>query len=113
MGTPTPPPRRKGFALTGPSVRLDPATHAVRADLADVRLAEFVFAPHYAAPVEHRLTSAAPLRQARAAASAVVVTLAEGDSFEVLDLVAGQAWGVAPDCGCVGWIDGSALDVAA
>ena len=69
---PTPPssgtPPRKAFALTGRSVTLDPRTHPVRADLADVRLAAQVFAPHYAEAVERRLATDATLRAERDAA---------------------------------------------
>ena len=54
-------PSRRAFALTGPSVTLDPRTHAVRGDLADVRLAEQVFAPHYAAPLKARALHAISL----------------------------------------------------
>lgn len=96
--------RRKGFALTGPSVALDPRSQAVRRDLADVRLAEQVFAPHYAAPVALTLDAGGPLREGRDADTAVVAALAAGDRFEVLDIVADCAWGVAPDRGLVGWI---------
>ncbi|MDF0752810.1 hypothetical protein NLU14_21530, partial [Marinobacter sp. 71-i] len=43
-------PARKRFSLKGRSVPIDPRVDAVRRDLADVRLADRVFAPHYAAP---------------------------------------------------------------
>jgi hypothetical protein len=104
---------RDAFALTGPSVTLDPLSNAVRRDLADVRLADRVFAPHYAAPVAHRLLRETALHQGREASTSVLATLSADETFEVLDLVADRAWGVAPGAGRVGWIDRQALGAAA
>ena len=55
----TPPLRR--FRLSGPSEALDPRTAAVRRDLADARLADRVFAPHYAVAQPCGVLIAAPL----------------------------------------------------
>jgi len=93
-------------------VTLDPQTHAVRSDLADVRLAAYVFAPHYAAPVTYRLVAASVVSAKRNGAD-VLGEAAEGASFEVLDLVADRAWGMAPGIGKAGWIDRSALGAPA
>lgn len=90
-------------------MRIDPRTEAARRDLADVRLAHRVFAPHYAAPVPHVVTLAAPLRESRDPASETLAQLATGDVFEVLELSAGLAWGCAPDVGLVGYIDAAHL----
>ena len=87
---------------------LDPHTHAVRSDLADVRLAAYVFAPHYAAPVAYRLVAIGRLRAARGG-DEVIGEIAAGETFEVLDLVADCAWGMAPGIGKAGWIDRAAL----
>ncbi len=103
---------RNRFALTGRSIQLDPRTQAVRRDLADVRLADRIFAPHYAAPVLHRLTATAPLREARDIDSAVMMTLDTGADFEVLELSAGTAWGRAPAEGLVGYVDAALLQAA-
>jgi hypothetical protein len=78
-----------------------------------VRLAAQVFAPHYAAPVTHRLGADTVLRAGREADAEVVADLAADEAFEVLDLVADQAWGVAIRAGRVGWIDRSALGAPA
>jgi hypothetical protein len=94
-------------------VRIDPRTDAARRDLADVRLADRVFAPHYAAPVDYRMTSAAPLLDSRDAAAAALAELTTGDIFEVLELSAGTAWGRAPALGLVGYVDAANLEVAA
>jgi hypothetical protein len=104
-------PPRRSFALTGKSVRLDPLTHAVRSDLADVRLADRVFAPHYAAPREMTLAVAAPLRVDAAADAATLGQLHVGDRFDVLEFAGGNAWGSAPSLGLVGYIDAGSLGI--
>jgi hypothetical protein len=85
----------------------------VRGDLADVRLADRVFAPHYAAPMPRLLASDAELRAARLRDSEVVAQLHSGDVFEVLELSGGSAWGVAPGAGLVGYIDATAVSDSA
>lgn len=85
----------------------------MRPDLADVRLADRVFAPHYAAPMPRRLAHAAGLRLEAAAGSEVIATLAAGDSFEVLELADTRAWGIAPGQKLVGYIDSAALEASA
>ena len=82
---------------------------AVRRDLADVRLADRVFAPHYAAPMPRNLIAPAELRLSAARDSEVLVSLAAGDVFEVLEFAGNHAWGVAPKAGLVGYIAASAL----
>jgi hypothetical protein len=77
--------------------------------LADVRLADRVFAPHYAAPMPREIALAVALRAAPAADSEVLAELNAGDSFEVLELAGINAWGVAPAAGLVGYILASAL----
>ncbi|MEI9926752.1 MAG: SH3 domain-containing protein [Sphingomonas sp.] len=81
----------------------------MRPDLADVRLADRVFAPHYAAPMPRRIAAAVTLRSAAAPQSDVRAKLAAGDLFEVLELAGTNAWGVAPGRGLVGYIDATAL----
>ena len=98
-------PERSGFALTGRSRVLDPRTHAVRADVADVRLADRVFAPHYAAPLRRALARDAVLREGRDADSAPLARLARGADFDLLDMTGGRAWGIAVDSGLVGYLD--------
>lgn len=98
------------MSLDGRSVTLDPMTNAVRADLADVRLADRVFAPHYAAPVPRLVIRPVGLRQARGAGSPVMATLAPGGAFDLLDVVGGDAWGIAVEETLVGYVDADALD---
>ena len=100
---------RKAFALTGPSVVLDPLTHAVRGDLADVRLAEYVFAPHYASPMACLAARGVSLHADRTRREPIA-QLSDDEPFEVLELAGDSAWGIAPERGLVGYIERSALD---
>lgn len=100
-------PSRKRFALTGRSRAFDPATTAVRRDIADVRLADRVFAPHYAAHVACPLHTPAPISATRDGDPAA--QLAAGDIVEVLELTADHAWGVAQASGLVGYVPRAAL----
>lgn len=106
-------PTRKRFSLKGRSVAIDPRVDAVRGDLADVRLADHVFAPHYAAPMPKTLSVATPLRAAAPADSEVIAQLTAGDIFEVLEFAGNHAWGVARGPGLVGYIDADTLGGAA
>ena len=101
--------RRRRFTLTGPSARLDPTTHAVRRDLADVRLADRVFAPHYAAPSPRTLVRNAMLQSTPQDEGSSIAGLAVGDPFELLELAGDRAWGVAPVQGLVGYLDADAI----
>lgn len=74
-----------------------------------MRLADRVFAPHYAAPLPHVVTVATPLRATRDADEAPLATLEPGTRFEVLELSAGLAWGSAPQPGLVGYVDAASL----
>ena len=84
---------------------------AVRGDLADVRLADRVFAPHYAAPI-----AAVAVRDVAVFAdrslSEPIAALAAGGSFDVLELAGGHAWGTVTGTGPVGYVDRTALDKA-
>lgn len=92
---------------------IDPLTQAARRDLADIRLADRIFAPHYAAPVLHVVAARTSLRAGRDADSEVLATLQPGDPFEVLEIWGGFAWGSAPGAGRVGYISASELGIAA
>lgn len=84
---------RQSYALSGPVTRPSAAI-PLRGDLAHVALAGRYFVPHYAVPQPRAvLPGGAPLMASTSADAAEICTLMEGDSFEVLDLVAGYAWG--------------------
>lgn len=97
-----------GFSLAGPSEHPDPATHAYRADLADVALAGRVVASHYAEPLGRHLAMATPLRPQPDDDSMPVAMLAVGDELHILDNSRGWAWGYGPG-GEVGYVRSDAL----
>ena len=105
-------PARRSFALLGPSVVFDPLTQAVRRDVADIRLADRVFAPHYAAPMPRRIAVEASLLASTEGDAAVLAMLRPGDIFEVLDIAGGNAWGIAVAHNLVGYVAEAALDSA-
>lgn len=109
---PVEPPRRT-FALTGRSVTIDPRHNAIRPDLADIRLAEYVFAPHYAGPMPCVVTRTVTLHAESSPASEPLAQLDVGESFEVLEVLREVAWGVSPDRRLAGYVDRTALDLAA
>ena len=82
----------------------------MRRDLADIRLADRVFAPHYAAPMPRTIAEATPLLAGRQVDSEVLAQLDRGDVFEVLELSGDRAWGVAPGRKLVGYIPAGALE---
>lgn len=105
-----PPPARSRFALAGRSVELDPAHFAVRKDLADVELADRVFAPHYAKALETVvIADALVIARAPVAGADPVGALVRGDRFRVLEITDQFAWGQAGDDGPVGYVDRYAL----
>ena len=106
---PAAPPRRS-FALTGHSVAIDPRHNAVRPDLADVRLAEYVFAPHYAAPMPCVVTRLVVLHADSSPDSKALAELQPGEAFECLEVRREVAWGVSPDRRLAGYVDRHALD---
>ncbi len=109
-GNPLP---RNRFALTGRSVEIDPRREAARRDLADVRLADRVFAPHYAAPLIHVAARDTALRATRDTDSEILATLEPGEIFEALELSGGLAWGSAPGLGLVGYVAATDLGLPA
>lgn len=84
----------------------------MRGDLADVRLAEYVFAPHYAAPMVCAANRIALLRAQRLGGE-ILAELTAGEHFEVLELAGANAWGIAPERGLVGYVERIALDQVA
>jgi len=102
---------RKRVALDGVSRPYDPRVHAIRPDLADVALADRYFAPHYAAALPRRC--AAPsvfLRAAPNASAPAVSELLHGESFHMLDVRGGWAWGYCGHDHYVGYLAIEALD---
>ena len=78
-----------------------------------MRLADRVFAPHYAAPLQRITTKATALRFARDVDSEQLAVLNPGDVFEVLELSGGLAWGSAPAQQLVGYVAAADLGLPA
>ena len=84
----------------------------MRRDIADIRLAQHVFAPHYAVPMVRTVALTAALRAGRDLASEPLTTLNPGDVVEILEIAGNSAWGVAQRCGLVGYLPVEAIDLA-
>lgn len=95
------------FPLKGTGTLPDPATHAYRPDIADVRLAGIVIASHYAAEVARSLNTATDLLESPN--GDVVCQLGAGAPFALLDSQGGWAWGYGGDDRRVGYVEVSAL----
>ena len=65
---------------------------AVRGDLADVALADRVFAPHYAAAMAFRATAVTTLHEKPASDTTVIGSIAGGDIVDLFDISGGWAW---------------------
>lgn len=102
------PPER--FGLTGPSIKLDRRINAIRGDIADIALAGVLFAPHYAKPVPMScLVPHAPIRAGAADGSALISELLYGETFQVLDISGGWAWGFGKADHYVGYVPAEML----
>ncbi len=104
-------PPRERLRLSGRSIKLDPATHAVRGDIADLELAHEVFAPHYARALAYRATADAVVQAEAGEEGEQRAALKAGDTFGVLDISGGYAWGKTGD-GTPGYVVMTALSQA-
>ena len=98
------------LALLGPAEKLDAAHWPVRGDLAHVRLAGICFVPHYAVPMPHVLLSNAALKVTARGEAETREELRAGETFNVLDIAGGWAWGQVGEDGCVGYLPLAALE---
>ncbi|MAX00294.1 MAG: hypothetical protein CMN72_11765 [Sphingomonas sp.] len=103
---------RSRFALSGRSAHIDSRIQAARRDLADVRLADRVFAPHYAAPIAHVVTARGPLYTDKQC-SEILSECLIGERFDVLEIVGDVCWGINCVDGSVGYIYRSQLGAPA
>ena len=102
-----PSPTRKRFGLRGRSRPVDTRVDAARGDLADIRLADRLFAPHYAAALPRGAVERTSLFSAIGAPPASELLV--GERFDVLELSRGYAWGVSSVDGAVGFVSEHAL----
>jgi hypothetical protein len=94
------------FALSGPSLELDPRVHAWRNDIADIALASRLFAPHYAKALIRACGMIQTLvREEPSDSAAAVSELLPGEEFAVLDITAGWAWGYCRADHRVGYVE--------
>jgi hypothetical protein len=109
-GAVSPPPERGRFRLTGPSRPFDPRIHAVRRDVADIAIAEWIFAPHYAQARPHSVTAASTMLRTAANDEAPAGSqLLFGEDFHVLDAARGWGWGFCGHDHYVGYVRMEAL----
>ncbi len=107
------PPSAERFHLGGPSIALDPRVHAVRRDIADICLADRVFAPHYAAPEHCMCVASSAMLRAEPNADAVAVSqIMRGEAFAIVDASGGWAWGYGLHDRYVGYVRSDALGLA-
>ena len=93
------------YALAGPAEKPDPRSVPLRGDLAHIALAGRYFVPHYAVPQPRSvMPGGARLMTTTGDGAEELCTLMEGDSFEVLDISGGWAWGCLSLEGPVGYI---------
>lgn len=91
--------------LAGPVARPDETREPIRGDLAHIGLAGRYFVPHYAVPQPRSvMPGGATLMAAPNPDADVLAHLAEGDSFELLDITGQWAWGCLSLEGPVGYV---------
>jgi hypothetical protein len=96
---------RNTYALSGPQPKAEPGRTPLRGDLAHIGLAGRFFVPHYAVPQPRAvMPGGAPLLASTADGAPELCTLMEGDSFEVLEVAGGWAWGCLSLDGPTGYI---------
>src|SRR5688572_8918731 len=96
---------RNTYALTGPQPKAEPGRTPLRGDLAHIGLAGKYFVPHYAVPQPRTvMPGGASLLAVAGDPGSEMCALMEGDSFEVLDVTGGWAWGCLSMEGPVGFI---------
>ena len=98
------------FALTGPSLPLDPRVHAFRDGLADIALAGRVIASHYAKPLMRSCGAHTAFVRPRPDVECEPVSeLLPGEEFAVLEYAGGWAWGYCSADHLVGYVEAIAL----
>lgn len=104
-------PPRKQFRLTGPSIPLEPGRYAVRRDLAEIAVADRIFAQHFVEPMPVVLKAPTDILARPGKSNEITASLAVGDVFFVVDLGHQWAWGRGERLGTVGYVAASTLDL--
>ncbi len=93
------------FKLCGPMGKYDPRTTPIRGDLADVKLAGRLFAPHYVVPQVRSCTAITASISAQPKHEAIAVSqLLHGEKFAVLDISGDWAWGYGAHDDYLGYV---------
>lgn len=101
---------RASFTLEGHSFVGDKRTTPIRGDLADIKLAGLLFAPHYAVPMIRSCTvPSVMMHQLADADSAVISELIHGEDFAILDISGKWAWGYSVHDDYLGYVEMAAL----
>ncbi len=101
---------RATFTLEGHSFVGDKRTTPIRGDLADIKLAGLLFAPHYAVPmIRSCITPSATMHVQPDIDSTGISELIYGEDFAVLDIAGQWAWGYTVHDDYLGYLALSAL----
>ena len=102
--------QRPVFTLEGHSFVGDKRTTPIRGDLADIKLAGLLFAPHYAVPmIRSCIAPSAMMHEQADADSTGISELIYGEDFAVLDVAGKWAWGYTVHDDYLGYVDLAAL----
>jgi cell wall-associated NlpC family hydrolase len=88
---------------------LDSRVDAARRDLADIRLAQHVFAPHYALAVPRTAGRSTPILARAGARESVLSEVLAGEPFDALEISGNHIWGASPIDGSVGFVEADAF----
>jgi hypothetical protein len=101
---------RATYTLEGHSFVGDPRTTPIRGDLADIKLAGRLFAPHYAVPmIRSCIVPSAMMHEQPDVGSTGISELIYGEDFAVLDVAGMWAWGYTVHDDYLGYVALSAL----
>jgi hypothetical protein len=101
---------RPTFTLEGHSFVGDKRTTPIRGDLADIKLAGLLFAPHYAVPmIRSCVAPSAMMRAQPDDDSAGISELIYGEDFAVLDIAGKWAWGYTVHDDYLGYVETASL----
>lgn len=100
-----PPSERVRYKLSGHSLVGDKRTTPIRGDLADIKLAGKLFAPHYAVPMKRSVvTATSAIREFPDTLSTGASELVYGEVFAVLDVAGNWAWGYSVHDDYLGYV---------
>lgn len=90
---------------------VEPGRYAVRRDLAEIAVADRIFAQHFVEPMPVVLKAPTDVFARPGTGNEITASLAAGELFLVVDLGHQWAWGRGERLGTVGYVDASLLDL--